>query len=70
MKREGKSRRKPQTMTKRGKSNVAVVDAAEYERLRQLEHQYAVSFAEHLLAMPTDDGEFDRLEGRMRETGF
>jgi hypothetical protein len=30
----------------------------------------APSFAELLLAMPTDGEEFERLEGRMRDPGF
>jgi hypothetical protein len=38
--------------------------------LRKLQHLEAPSFSELLLAMPTDDGEFERLEGRMREPGF
>ena len=60
----------PQTVTKHGKPTVVVLDAQEYARLRHLAHLTAPSFADHLLAMPTDGGEFDRLEGRMRETGF
>ena len=59
----------PQTVTKHGKPAVVIVSADEYARLRQLDHQLAPTLAEHLLAMPTDGGEFDRLEGRLRETG-
>jgi prevent-host-death family protein len=62
------ARRRPQTVTKHGKPAVVVVAADEYERLRQLERQKASSFADHLLAMPTDDGEFERLKGHLRET--
>jgi len=61
------ARRTPQTVTKHGKPAVVVVDAAEYARLRRLEQLEAASFAEHLLAMPTDDGDFERLEGELRE---
>jgi prevent-host-death family protein len=64
------ARRKPQTVTKHGKPAVVVVAADEYERLRKLEHLKAPSFAELLLAMPTGDDEFERLEGRMRDPGF
>lgn len=64
------ARRKPQTVTKHGKPAVVVVAADEYERLRQLERLKAPSFADHLLAMPTDDGPFERLKGRLRETSF
>lgn len=62
------ARRRPQTVTKHGKPAVVVVAADEYERLRQLERLKASSFADHLLAMPTDDGEFERLKGHLRET--
>ena len=61
---------RPQTVTKHGKPAVVVVAANEYERLRRLEHIKAPSFAELLLAMPSDGKEFERLEGRMREPGF
>ena len=64
------AQRKPQTVTKHGKPAVVVVAADEYERLRKLQHLKVPSFAELLLAMPTDGGEFERLEGRMRESGF
>jgi PHD/YefM family antitoxin component YafN of YafNO toxin-antitoxin module len=59
--------RAPQTVTKHGKPAVVVVAADEYERLRQLETLKAPSFTEFLLAMPSDGGEFDRLEARLRD---
>ena len=61
---------RPQTVTKHGKPAVVVVAANEYERLRRLEHMKAPSFAELLLAMPSDGKKFERLEGSMREPGF
>jgi prevent-host-death family protein len=64
------ARHEAQTVTKHGKPAVVVVDAAEYARLKQLERTEAPSFADHLLAMPTDDGEFQRLDGNLREVGF
>jgi prevent-host-death family protein len=64
------ARREPQTVTKHGKPAVVVVAVDEYERLRKLQHLKAPSFAELLLAMPTDGEEFERIEGRMREPGF
>jgi antitoxin Phd len=64
------ARRRPQTVTKHGKPAVVILSADEYDRLRKLEHLKAPSFAELLLAMPADDQEFERLEGRMREPGF
>jgi antitoxin Phd len=44
-----------------------VVNVAEYERLRHLERAQAPSFADVLLAMPQDDGEFPRRNVRMRD---
>jgi len=64
------ARHEPQTVTKHGKPAVVVVAVDEYERLRKLRHLKAPSFAELLLAMPTDGEEFERLEGRMRDPGF
>ena len=50
----------PQTVTKHGKPAVVVVDVVEYERLRRFERARAPSFADLLLAMPQDNGEFPR----------
>ena len=60
----------PQRVTRRGKPAVVVVAADEYERLRRLERLEAPSFAEMLLAMPTDGEEFERLDGRFRDFDF
>jgi len=54
------ARRGPQTVTKHGKPAVVVVDVVEYERLRRFERARAPSFADLLLAMPQDNGEFPR----------
>jgi len=61
------ARRVPQTVTKHGKPAVVVVDVAEYERLRRVDRAQAPSFAELLLAMPQDGGEFPRLKARPRD---
>jgi len=61
------ARRKPQTITKHGKPAVVVIAAEEYEHLRHLERVQAPSFAELLLAMPQDGGEFARLKTRPRD---
>ncbi len=61
------ARRTPQTVTKHGKPAVVVVDVVEYERLRRLERARAPSFADVLLAMPQDNGEFSRRNVRMRD---
>ncbi len=64
------ARAKPQTVTKHGKRAVVVVAADEYDRLKKLERQKTISFNEHLLNMPNDDGAFERLKAPLRETGF
>ena len=61
------ARRKPQTVTKHGKPAVVIVDVAEYERLQRLERAQAPSFAQVLLAIPQDDGEFPRRNVRPRD---
>jgi len=64
------AKREPQTVTKHGKPAVVVVDAAEFARLRKLELLHAPSFIEHLLAMPKDDGEFERMDFKLRDVEF
>jgi prevent-host-death family protein len=61
------ARRAPQTVIRHGKPAVVVVGVAEYDRLRRLERARAPSFADVLLAMPQDDGEFPRNQVRMRD---
>lgn len=61
------ARSSPQTVTKHGKPAVVVVEVTEYERLRRLERASAPSFADLLLAMPQDDGEFSRRNVQMRD---
>jgi antitoxin Phd len=61
------ARRQPQTVTKHGKPAVVVVDVIEYERLQHLDRAKAPSFAELLLAMPRDGGEFTRRNVRPRD---
>ena len=64
------ARQKPQTVTKHGKRAVVVMAADEYDRLKKLERQKAITFKEHLLNMPKDDGAFERMEVRLRDPGF
>jgi antitoxin Phd len=61
------ARRAPQLVTKHGKPAVVVVDAAEYERLRRLQRTQAPSFADMLLSIPRDGGEFPRPKVRPRD---
>ena len=64
------ARHAPQTVTKHGKPAVGVVDAELYERLQKLEKAKAPNFKEHLLAMPKDDGSFERMEIEFRDIDF
>jgi antitoxin Phd len=64
------ARSAPQTVTKHGKPAVVVVDAADYERLRQLEQAQAPSFKDHLLAMPRDEGSFERPDIEVKVTAW
>lgn len=64
------ARRAPQTVTKHGKPTVVVVNAEDYERLRKLEKAKAPSFKDLLLAIPKDDGSFERPEIEFREIKF
>ena len=61
------AQRTPQTVTENGKPAVVVIAADEYERLRRLKFP---TFVELLLAMPRDDGEFERLRVRFRDIEF
>jgi prevent-host-death family protein len=64
------ARHRPQTVTKHKQPAVVVLAAEEYERLSQLARMKAPSFTQLLLAIPADGGEFERLEGRLRECRF
>ncbi|ULQ47530.1 type II toxin-antitoxin system Phd/YefM family antitoxin [Flagellatimonas centrodinii] len=57
-----------QFVTKRGRAAVVVVSATEYQRLQSVEKGQATSLAEHLLAMPQDDQEFERIPLTPRDT--
>jgi antitoxin Phd len=61
------ARRTPQTVTKRGKPAVVVMNVMEYERLSRLERAQMPSFADVLLTMPQDGGEFPHGRVRMRD---
>jgi prevent-host-death family protein len=64
------AREKPQTVTKHGKRAVVVMAVDEYDRLKKLERQKAITFNEHLLNMPQDGGTFDRMKVRIRDVKF
>ena len=52
----------PQRVTRRGRPAVVVVAVEEFERLRHLEKARAPTFADLLLSIPRDGGEFERIE--------
>ena len=60
----------PQHVTRRGKRAVVVLAVGEYERLRHLEKTNAPTFAEVLLAIPQDGGEFERAQLPARSVDF
>jgi antitoxin Phd len=67
---EAARRGEPQLVTRRGAPAVVVLAAEEYARLKALEEQRAPSLVDHLLAMPRDDGAFDRLEAEPRDAAL
>jgi antitoxin Phd len=60
----------PQLVTRRGSPAVVVIAAEEYARLRTFERAAQPSFVDHLLAMPCDDREFERIDADLRTTEF
>lgn len=60
----------PQQVTRRGEPVVVVVSVDEYERLRKGKPEDTPTFVEHLLAIPQDDGEFERIPISPRPVDF
>lgn len=58
---------RPQTITKRGKAAVVVVNAEAFERLENGKKTPKKSFAQHLLSIPRGGEDFERLELRPRD---
>ena len=56
----------PQTVTRRGAPAVVVLAVEDYQRLRLAEKAGAPSFVEHLLAIPQDGQEFERMPPELR----
>jgi antitoxin Phd len=67
---EAARRGQPQLVTRRGTPAVVVIAAEDYARLRSFEKAAQPSFVDHLLAMPCDDGNFERIEADPRATDF
>jgi antitoxin Phd len=61
---------RPQTVTRHGKPAVVVVSARDFERLQKRNAPGAPSFVDHLLAIPQDDGTFDRAAATPRDVEF
>jgi len=57
----------PQRVTRRGQPVVVVVAIDEFERLCRLDVRDAPSLGRLLTAIPTDDGEFERVEVASRD---
>jgi len=60
----------PQHVTRRGREVAVVLAVEEYERLAQINKTSALGFVEHLLMLPKDNGEFERLPFELREVNF
>ncbi len=60
----------PQHVTRRGREVVVIVAADEYERLEKFKTASLPRFVDHLLALPKDDVEFERLPFTSREVEF
>ena len=61
---------KPQHVTRRGREVVVIVAADEYLRLEKFKAASMPRFVDHLLALPKDDVEFERLPFTSREVEF
>ena len=58
---------KAQIITRRGVPSAVVLSMEEFERFQHFEAAQSSSFIDHLLDMPTDDGEFGRLDVQLRD---
>ena len=59
---------KAQIVTRRGGVPTAVILSIEdFEKLQRLETAQAPSFIDHLLSMPRDDGELERMNVQLRD---
>ncbi|MFH1493320.1 MAG: type II toxin-antitoxin system Phd/YefM family antitoxin [Pseudomonadota bacterium] len=63
-------RGEPQHITRRGKDAVVVLSEQAFEALQHSAQVAAPGFVAHLLAVPKDDGAFDRLSLTPREVDF
>jgi len=60
----------PQHVTRHGREVVVIVAADEFKRLEKLKAAAQPNFVVHLMALPKDDNEFERLPFSSREIEF
>jgi antitoxin Phd len=60
----------PQLVTRHGRPAVVIVSADVFDRMRRTERTGTHSFADMLLSMPQDDGEFERADVNPRDVEF
>ena len=58
---------KAQVVTRRGVPTAVVLSIEEFEKFQRLDAAQAPSFIDHLLTMPSDDGEFERMTVQLRD---
>jgi len=58
---------KAQVVTRRGIPAAVVLSIEEFEKFQRFDAAQTPSFIDHLLNMPTDDGEFERMNVQLRD---
>ncbi len=58
---------KAQVITRRGIPSAVVLSMEEFEKFQRYEAAESPSFIDHLLSMPADDGEFERVDVQLRD---
>lgn len=58
---------KAQVVTRRGVPAAVVLSFEEFEKFQRLDTAQTPSFIDHLLNIPTDDGEFERPDVQLRD---
>ncbi|MEI6545350.1 MAG: type II toxin-antitoxin system Phd/YefM family antitoxin [Methylococcales bacterium] len=58
---------KAQVITRRGIPSAVVLSMEEFEKFQRYEAAKAPSFIDHLLSIPVDDGEFERMDVELRD---
>ncbi len=58
---------KAQVVTRRGVPAAVVLSIEEFEKFQRFDAAQTPSFIDHLLSMPTDDGEFERMNVQLRD---